>query len=258
MNMLNSDMHEIAIAMPVYNEEDGLHETLSELSKLSKLLNISLSLYVQDDCSSDNSLEVLNTFSRNALQINVESNLGRLGHGGTVYRAYQRAIASGPECVLQLDGDGQFAIDDVALIIVSILFGSEMAIGQRIDRKSSIFRRLASRCLQILGILVFGVSSKDLNSPIRGFNTSCLSKILTLIPAKCLIPNVYLTVLGTRLFERNVNLEVEDRVRRGDISIGSTWRKNRNIFHLHFFHFSLRAFTEMLSLRRIRKIKNLH
>jgi glycosyltransferase involved in cell wall biosynthesis len=252
-------MHEIAIAMPVYNEEDGLPETLSELSKLSKLLNISLSLYVQDDCSSDNSLAILNAYSRDTLQIDVETNHDRLGHGGTVYRAYQRAIASGPDCVLQLDGDGQFAIDDVALIIVSILFGSEMTIGQRIDRKSPIFRRVASRGLQLLGILVFGVSSKDLNSPVRGFDTSCLSKILALIPAKCLIPNVYLTVLGTRLFEKNVNLEVEDRVRRGDMSIGSTWRnkKSRNIFHLHFFRFSLRAFTEMLSLRRIRKIKSL-
>ena len=242
----------MAIAMPVYNEADGLKETLSDLSRIPGLLNIQICLFVQDDCSSDSSLEILNQFEGSVFRINAVTNQHRLGHGPTVHRAYQRALESNPECVVQLDGDGQFMIDDVAKIMVSLLLGSEMAIGIRNNRTGPMYRRFASRLLQLIGHLAVGVNSKDLNSPIRGFRAECLSQILPLVHQTSLIPNVHLSILGSRYFKRIDQFDVEDRTRRGSYTVGSAWRKRRGLPFLNykFLIFSFRALIEIFSIIR--------
>jgi glycosyltransferase involved in cell wall biosynthesis len=250
-------MHRLAIAMPIYNEADGLEETLADLSILAESLRVEIGLYAQDDRSTDNSVQILNRFNHAAVHIYIESNANRLGHGGTVMRAYQRSIFTNPECVIQLDGDGQFFVIDVVQIFESIILGSEMTIGLRSNRTSPVYRKIATYCLRILGLSLFGINSKDLNSPIRGFNSTSLSKILSQIPNGSLIPNVYLTILGNQQFTRKSAIEVDDRPRRGVDSIGSTWR-NGNTYRLlsfRFLVFSIRVLKEILATRKYWKLK---
>lgn len=245
-------MHYVAIAMPVYNEADGLRETLSDLSRIPGLLNIQIGLFIQDDCSSDGSLEIAKQFQSSVFRINSESNQNRLGHGPTVHRAYQRALESNAECVVQLDGDGQFMVDDVAKIMVSLLLGSEMAIGIRNNRTGSKHRRFASRSLRLIGYLAFGVNSKDLNSPIRGFRAESLSQILPLVHQSSLIPNVYLFILAKRNLKKIDEFDVEDRKRRGKYSVGAAWRKRNGlpVLNFRFLIFSIRALVEIFSIIR--------
>ena len=245
-------MHYVAIAMPVYNEADGLRETLTDLSRIPELLNAQICLFVQDDCSSDNSREIVDQFQGSGFRINAETNQRQLGHGPTVHRAYQRALESNPECIVQLDGDGQLMVEDVAKIMVSLLFESEMAIGIRNNRTGPKHRRLASRLLRQIGYLAFGVNSKDLNSPIRGFRAESLSQILSLVPQTSLIPNVYLSILGSRNFKRINQFDVEDRTRRGSYTVGSVWRKRKGLPFLNykFLIFSIRALIEIFSIIR--------
>ena len=238
--------------MPVYNEADGLRETLTDLSRIPELLNAQICLFVQDDCSSDNSREIVDQFQGSGFRINAETNQRQLGHGPTVHRAYQRALESNPECIVQLDGDGQFMVEDVAKIMVSLLFESEMAIGIRNNRTGPKHRRFASRLLRLIGYLVFGVNSKDLNSPIRGFRAESLSQILLLVPQTSLIPNVYLSILGSRNFKRINQFDVEDRTRRGSYTVGSAWRKRKGhpFLNYKFLIFSIRALIEIFSIIR--------
>ena len=249
-------MHYVAIAMPVYNEADGLRETLTDLSRISELLNIQIGLFIQDDCSSDNSLEIVDQFQGSGFRINAETNQHRLGHGPTVHRAYRRALESNAECIVQLDGDGQFMVDDVAKIMVSVLYGSEMAIGIRNNRTGPKHRRLASQLLRLIGCLAFGVNSKDLNSPMRGFRAESLSQILPIVPQASLIPNVYLAILGSRNFKRIDQFDVEDCTRRGNHTVGAAWRKRKGLPFLNykFLIFSIRALIEIFSIIRKWKI----
>jgi dolichol-phosphate mannosyltransferase len=245
-------MHYVAIAMPVYNEADGLKETLSDLSTIPELLNIQICLFIQDDCSNDGSVELFHEVQGSVFQIDAESNKRRLGHGPTVHRAYQRALESNPDCIVQLDGDGQFKVDDVIKIIVSLISGSEMAIGVRNNRTAPKHRRFASSLLRLIGLLVFNVNSKDLNSPIRGFRAESLSRIFTLIHQTSLIPNVYLSILGSRYFKRIEQFDVEDRTRRGSYTVGSAWRKRKGLPlpNFKFLIFSIRALIEIFSIIR--------
>lgn len=245
-------MHYVAIAMPVYNEADGLRDTLADLSRIPGLLNIQVGLFIQDDCSSDNSLEIVDQFQDPGFRISTETNQHRLGHGPTVHRAYRRALESNAECIVQLDGDGQFMVDDVAKIMVSVLFGSEMAIGIRNNRTGPMHRRWASRLLRLIGYFAFGVNSKDFNSPIRGFRAESLSQILPLVPQTSLITNVYLSILGSRNFERIDQVDVEDRTRRGSHTVGAAWRKRKGLPFLNykFLIFSIRALIEIFSIIR--------
>jgi len=238
--------------MPVYNEVDGLKETLSDLSRIPGLLNIQICLFIQDDCSSDGSTAILHEFRDSILRVNAESNPRRLGHGPTVHRAYERALLSNPDCIVQLDGDGQFIIDDVANIIVSLLFGNEMAIGIRNNRTAPRHRRFASVLLQLIGHLAFGVSSKDLNSPIRGFRTESLSRIFPMIHQSPLIPNVYLSILGGRYFKTIDQFDVKDRTRRGSYLVGSAWRRRKGLplSNFKFLIFAVRALIEIFSVIR--------
>jgi glycosyltransferase involved in cell wall biosynthesis len=73
-------MVKVVIAMPIYNESEGIHEFLSELH--SVFSEVDHSFIVVDDASSDNIQDIINQLvSRNHFSIIFSRNDFNLGHG---------------------------------------------------------------------------------------------------------------------------------------------------------------------------------
>ncbi|MFM8452851.1 MAG: glycosyltransferase family 2 protein, partial [Acidimicrobiaceae bacterium] len=214
----------LAVAMPVFNEADGIRETLGELNHAFKSVKEDTHFFIQDDQSTDNTVEIITKSAEEfGIKVFLESNPNNLGHGPTVINAYLRAIKSDAEVVLQLDSDGQFNPSELIKLLDSVRGGTDLAIGVRKSRVDPWFRILLTKSLRILLFIRFRKYFVDPNSPIRAYKRETLRGLISQIPSNALIPNIYLVVIARLRDKKIENFVVTHRDRRGNSKTGSTW-----------------------------------
>ena len=244
----------ISVAMPVFNESDGIRETLSELNQAFKNAQVDAQFFIQDDQSTDNTVEIITKSAEEfGIKVFLENNPTNLGHGPTVINAYMRAIKSDAEVVLQLDSDGQFNPSELIKLLDSVSCGTELAIGVRKSRVDPWFRVLLTKSLRVLLFIRFRKYFVDPNSPIRAYKTETLKELILQIPSDALIPNIYLVIIA-KLHGKNIeNIVVTHRDRRGENKTGSTWvskSRVKSIFRL--IKFAIRALKEFFAFKPTR------
>ena len=235
--------------MPIFNESDGIAETLTSIDEAFRDSGATVTMCIQNDVSTDNTLQVLAELST-TLQLNiaVETNKQNQGHGPTTFAAYQRALNSGSSIVMQLDSDGQFDATELPILCSVIAEGKEVVIGIRSNRVDPWFRKFLTYLLRnFLRARYFG-RFPDPNSPIRAYSASVLSSMLSELPNEPLIPNIYLSILAVR---KKLNVEfvpVSHRERRGSESTGTMWQSaNQWTKIARLLKFCRKSFRQLLS-----------
>jgi dolichol-phosphate mannosyltransferase len=214
----------VAVAIPAYNEAEGIGGFVREIDRALAPHVSALRIVVVDDCSTDETRSVLED-ARPALSGTLElvSNAFNRGHGPSVLAAYRRALSGGPEYVLQVDGDGQFHGSDLRRLLVLLKDDAHAVSGVRRFRQDPWFRMAMTRLLRSYVHISFGVTARDPNCPLRGYDSQLLRELLAVLPEDCLIPNLYLTVVASRRGVALLEVDVSHRVRRGRASNGSSW-----------------------------------
>jgi dolichol-phosphate mannosyltransferase len=100
----------VVVAMPVYNEASGIGEFVDEVA--SAMSTYHIRFVVADDCSTDDTLQVLTDLSTSH-QVQVFPGKRNMGHGPTTLRALQESLTYQPDVVVAVDGDGQFTGGDM-------------------------------------------------------------------------------------------------------------------------------------------------
>ena len=116
-------MSSIVVAMPAYNEAEGIPEFLHEISVAFSGLD--LQFVVVDDCSADGTANVVKDLGlpgMHALRNEVNS-----GHGPSTLRALQEALDLGGDIIVAVDGDGQFLFGKVNQKQASLFSGRQNA-----------------------------------------------------------------------------------------------------------------------------------
>ena len=247
----------VAIAMPVYNEADGIQETLGLLDDAFSLAGITTELFIQNDVSTDGTLLVIKELQKNLkMLVSIETNESNMGHGPTTWQAYKRAANSGHQVVLQLDSDGQF--NPVQIPPLVHLCGNEgkVVMGNRQARTDPWFRKLITMALRMYLRFRFQLRCSDPNTPVRAYPSQILQILLADVPNNPLIPNIYLTIIANN--ERlNVNeTAVSHKVREGSSITGTMWQSNRPIKFLipkRLIIFSFKAIFELWHFKNAQK-----
>lgn len=236
----------LAVAIPAYNEADGIAGFLTELAGALAGEAGRVSLVVADDVSTDDTLSVVQSVSDlpSGVEIIIDEGAVNGGHGPTVVRAYRRCLDLGADVIAQVDGDGQFEADDFAPLLEAVRTGADVATGRRVARVDPWFRVVLSRLLVILGRLAFGARRADVNCPFRVYRAPVLADLLGDIDADALVPHVLLTMLETRRGVAHVEIEVRHRVRRGEEATGTMWQGGAAVWRLA--RFATRALREVL------------
>ncbi len=218
------------VAMPIYNEADGIEETLCALSSALKESNFSFGFVIQNDASTDATLDVLAMVkSKLDLDLYIESNSSNLGHGPTTLRAYERATEHDPRVIMQLDSDGQFDARETVELCTAVINGYDAAIGVRRNRTDPFFRKIITIGLRVALKIAFRGVYQDPNSPIRAYDPANLRRLLTGIPKQPQIPNIYLTVLQNLSDMKLFFKVVTHKERAGTISTGTMWQAKSRV-----------------------------
>lgn len=187
------------IIIPAYNEEASIETVIQQL-----LVDCSdVDYIVINDCSKDNTLNVLNQCK--ASYVNLPLNLGI---GGGVQTGYKYALQNGYDIAVQIDGDGQHDTSFLKKILEPIEKGeADIVIGSRfIDKQgfqSSGMRRAGIRFLSSLIKLCCGIRVQDVTSGFRAVNRRFIELYARDYPVDYPEPEaiVQAAVKGARIFE---------------------------------------------------------
>jgi len=239
----------IAVAMPIFNESDGIAETLTSIDKAFRGSGSTVTMCIQNDVSTDNTLQVLTDLATTLqLNITVETNQRNSGHGPTTFAAYQRALSTESSIVMQLDSDGQFDATELPLLCSAIATGSEVVVGIRSNRVDPWFRKFLTYLLRNFLRARYVGRFPDPNSPIRAYSASALALMLGDLPTEPLIPNIYLSILAVRQKLEVVYVHVSHRERRGGQSTGTMWQSANQWKKIsRLLKFCRKSFRQLLS-----------
>ena len=251
MSTMNPSLNgiSISVAMPIFNESDGIAETLNSIDEAFRNSGATVTMCIQNDVSTDNTLQVLAELSASLhLNIAIETNQQNLGHGPTAFNAYQRALSTGSSIVMQLDSDGQFDATELPLLCTAITDGHDVVIGIRSNRVDPWFRKLVTFLLRNFLRARYLGRFPDPNSPVRAYSSTVLAPMLSKLPAEPFIPNIYLSILAVR---EKLNVEyvhVSHRERRGAESTGTMWQSANQLQKINrLLKFCRKSFIQLLS-----------
>lgn len=242
----------VAVAIPAYNEAEGIAEFLVEIDNALAARTDDVTMVVIDDCSTDATVSVVDQLADSLrAELVVGSTATNSGHGPTALEAYRRALDSGADYVIGVDGDGQFLGSDLRRVLVLLEDGGDGVCGVRRFRYDPWFRMLMTRVLRVYITVVFGVPTRDANCPLRGYEASLLDELLRWIPDDAVIPNVHLAILAARRGATLVEVDVNHRVRRGSSTTGTMFSAAGTLGVMRrLMSFSLAAAAESWRFRR--------
>lgn len=160
------------VIIPDYNESENIKKVIEDIEQ-----NCPETDYIViNDCSTDNTAELLDSLGVKHLNLPVN-----LGIGGCVQTGYRYAVDNNYDIVVQFDGDGQHDASFLNALIEPVASdAADVAIGSRFIEKegfqSTAMRRFGISFLSRLIYSLCGVDVKDVTSGMRATNRrmSCI------------------------------------------------------------------------------------
>lgn len=179
MSLLN----ELCIYIPAYNAEKTLSWVLDRIPEQFK--HEAGLILVVDNCSSDNTSQVAETYKATHQLANLEviRNSQNLGYGGSQKVGYQRAIERGLKYVAMVHADGQYAPEMLGEMVEPILAGkADLVFGSRIQGNPlkggmPIHRFLGNRGLTCFQNILLGSHLSEFHSGYRIYSTEALKSL---------------------------------------------------------------------------------
>ena len=207
---------ELAMVMPVYNEEDCIREVIDSWREVLTALGMSYRILVLNDGSRDHTAEKLAAFAGDD-RITI-INKPNAGHGPTILQGYHLAVDLA-DWVFQCDSD-----DEMKAIHFPRLWEQrqnyDVLFGYRLQRKQNLGRKVISGVSRMTVRALFGRGVADVNTPYRLMRSAILRQIIDQIPGDTFAPNVIIAGAFARAKRRMANLPVPHEGRRtGAVSI---------------------------------------
>lgn len=156
---------EVAIIVPLYNEEENLRELYERMIAVNlggraELVQI---LFV-DDGSTDSSAEVLRSLASRDQRVRLISHESKRGLSSALQTGFDRAEGN---TFVTLDADLQNDPEDVPLLLEELERGFDLIIGWRERREDRLSRRVASRIAAGLRRIIFKDRIHDVGCGLR-------------------------------------------------------------------------------------------
>jgi polyprenyl-phospho-N-acetylgalactosaminyl synthase len=122
--MLNENVWNV---IPAYNEAKNISGVISKLKEVTS------NIVIVDDCSSDNTAEIVK-----GLNVILLRHIINRGQGAALQTGNEFALSQGAEIIVHFDADGQMQVKDIASVIAPIASGQfDVVFGSRsLDKRS--------------------------------------------------------------------------------------------------------------------------
>ncbi len=163
------DFSKLLVIIPVYNEEGNIERAVENLKKIENI-----NFLVIDDCSTDNSLEIIRRNKWNYISNNENLKLAEVFREGVRY-----AIDHGYQYVVQFDGDGQHESSSIPEMLMYANKGYDIVIGSRYLSKDSenigISKKIAHKLLKLIFAIKTFQNISDPTCGLRLYNWQAMN-----------------------------------------------------------------------------------
>jgi len=176
----------VSIVIPVYNEEKSLQPLMERLYPVVTGLDKPFEIIFTNDGSSDRSLEMLRDYVQRYPGVKVVEFNGNFGQHMAILAAFER---SSGEIVITIDADLQNPPEEIPRMIAEIEKGHDVVGTVREKRQDPLFRRVASRIVNITTNKMTGMQMSDYGCMLRAYHRHIINNInqcgesTTFIPA---------------------------------------------------------------------------
>ncbi len=167
---------EISVIVPVYNEENFIIETLKKINLQKE--NFNIEIIVVDDCSTDNSYELLE--KNKNLYDQLIRNERNMGKGETLRNGFENATG---QLILIQDADNEYDPNEYPKLIEPFeKFNADVVLGSRFKgsgAKRIIYfsHQVANKFLTFLCNIILNKNFSDVETGYKIFKKEILNKI---------------------------------------------------------------------------------
>ncbi len=198
---------QVAIVIPVYNEEENLPELMRRLLPVMQGMGKSFEIIIIDDGSSDNSLEVLKSFTKDA-QVKIVELTRNYGQHAAILAGFSIVNA---DIIITMDADLQNPPEEIPKLVRVMEEGNYDVVGSvRKGRKDSFLRILPSKVINIVARKITGVSMRDWGCMLRAYRNTVVERMI-----QCHEHATFIPALATVFAKRITEIEVEHEERYG-------------------------------------------
>jgi undecaprenyl-phosphate 4-deoxy-4-formamido-L-arabinose transferase len=177
----------LSVVIPVYNEELNLPVLFGRLYPALDALGLAYEVIFVNDGSADRSMELL--AAQHALRpretrvIDFNANYGQ---HMAIMAAFERVRG---DTIVTLDADLQNPPEEIPKLLAAVAAGHDCVGGYRLDRQDSLFRRWASRMVNVIRRRTTSIEMTDQGCMLRAYSRAVVEAIVrsgainTFIPA---------------------------------------------------------------------------
>ena len=215
-----TEKRQLAIVMPVYNEEKCIAGSLSAWIEVLAQLNVDYEFHVVNDGSTDGTGKVLAQFRADErIKVLDKANSG---HGPAILAGYNIAIDRA-SWLFQTDSDMEIAASHFVDMWRN-KDGYDAVMGIRIGRQQAISRKLISALSRICVRWLYAPGVIDVNVPYRLMHADILRPILPTLPKDTFAPNIIISGVLSLEEARILNCPVIHSGRKTGLASLIRWR----------------------------------
>ncbi|MGM0613693.1 MAG: glycosyltransferase family 2 protein [Bacteroidota bacterium] len=209
-------MKDLAVIMPVYNEEEIIETVVKDWHDQLTKLNIDFDIHAYNDGSKDGTLDILNSISSDYKQLVVHDKRNS-GHGPTILKGYKDN--QDYEWLFQIDSDNELKAKHFHLLWDDRA-NYDFMLGARDNRSQPLPRRVISAVSRMVVRVLYSNKVHDVNAPYRLMNNNLMREYICTIPDHYFAPNVVVSGIAGYINARVKEVKVphEDR-QTGEVSI---------------------------------------
>ncbi len=212
-------MKELAVVIPVYNEEEAIGAVLDKWVAELDRLGIDYTVNPYNDGSKDGSWNVIRAKEEQYPGKVIGHDKKNSGHGPTILQGYRDAARSGYEWVFQIDSDDEMGPEGFAALWKN-RSRYDFLVGTRDGRKQALPRKIISAVSRLSVRLLYGHGIWDVNTPYRLMRVSSFRDVFEEIPSDTFAPNVIISGMAAKLRLRCYETRVPQHDRTtGEVSI---------------------------------------
>jgi glycosyltransferase involved in cell wall biosynthesis len=152
---------ELSVVLPAFNEEANIEKVVRSVAAYLDERQIDYEIIPVDDGSIDRTGEILDSLAREMPRVRPRHHPQNRGYGAALRTGFE---AAQKRFVFYMDGDGQFDIRDLDLLLPEVKDEDHIVTGYRIERRDPLVRKLNAFLFgRVLIRLLLNVRVRDLN-----------------------------------------------------------------------------------------------
>lgn len=211
-------MENLAVVMPVYNEEGAIGAVIEKWAAELDKLQIDYNIIAYNDGSKDNTAAFLEELTKTQHKL-IVVNKANSGHGATILKAY-RDNAPKYTWIFQMDSDDEMGPEGFVSLWEK-RNDYDFLLGIRDGRLQELPRKIISFVSRACVKIFYGINGVwDVNSPYRLMKSEKFADLFSKIPEDTFAPNVIISGFVARKKLRFFQTPVPCKPRQtGEVSI---------------------------------------